>query len=74
MSINIERLKEIIDSAIDVEGRDLEVVTTGHYGEPNERDETDFGITTVDINEGLRHIKPRKVFNITHKDIGPEPD
>ena len=76
MSIDIRRLKEIIEVVLqyDNEGEGLEVVTTGHYGEPHEYDETDFCVKTVDVDEGLNPIKPRKVFNIESKDIGPEPD
>lgn len=74
MSINIKQLKEIIDSTLDVEGGDLKVVTTGHYGEPYEYDKTNFHIETVDVNEVLNPIKPKKVFVIDSKDIGPEPD
>lgn len=74
MGIDVKRLKEIIDSALDEGGGDLKVVTTGHYGEPYEYDETDFYVGSIDVNEGLMPIKPREVFKIDHKDIGPEPD
>jgi len=74
MTINIRQLKEIIDSALEKEGGDLEVVTTGYYGEPHEYDKSDFDIRTVELDETLHRIEPRKVFAIECKDIGPEPD
>jgi len=72
--LTIKDLVEIALTALHKEGENLEVVTTGHYGEPNEYSKGDFYIKTVDTTEGLMPIKPRRVFNIEHKDIGPEPD
>ena len=74
MSINIRELKEIIDSIFDKEDESLEVVTTGHYGEPYEYSKSDFRVEKIDTDEGLNPIKPKKVFVIDHIDIGEEPD
>ena len=72
--MNIKELAEIVLTALHKEGEELEVVTTGHYGEPNEYSKENFYVKTIDVNERINPIKPKKVFNIEHKDIGPEPD
>lgn len=72
-NMDIVRLIEILQTALEKEGN-LGVVTTGHYGEPYEYYEDDFHVRTVGVNEGIMPVKPRRVFNIEHRDIGPEPD
>lgn len=72
--LTIKELVEVALIALHAEGEDLEVVTTGHYGEPNEYFREDFCVERIDVNEGMMPIKPKKVFNIEHRDIGPEPD
>ena len=72
--MNIKELVEIVLTALHTEGADLEVVTTGHFGEPNGYSREDFHVRTIDVNERINPIKRRKVFNIEHIDIGPEPD
>ena len=72
--LTIKDLVEIALTALHKEGEDLEVVTTGHYGEPNEYSRDNFYVKTIDTNERINPIKPKKVFNIEHIDIGPEPD
>ena len=71
--MDIVELIEILQTALEKEGR-LEIVTTGHYGEPFGYSKHDFYTETVNVDEGIKPIKPKKVFNIEHKDIGPEPD
>lgn len=73
-SIHIKDLIKLLHIAFDTEGEDLEIVTTGHYGEPFGYHKSNFHVKTVDVDKGINSIKPRKVFNIEWKDIGPEPD
>ena len=72
--MNIKELVEIALIALHAEGEDLEVVTTGHYGEPFGYSKDDFRVKTIDCNEEIHPIRPKKVFNIYYRDIGPEPD
>jgi len=72
--MNIKELAEIVLIALHIEGEELEVVTTGHYGEPLGYSKDDFHVKTTGLDEELNHIKSKRVFNIEHKDIGPEPD
>lgn len=73
-NMNIGELAELIQIVLNKEGRGLEVVTTGHYGEPYKYSKDDFCVDTIAVDPGISPIKPRKVFRIEHKDIGPEPD
>lgn len=71
--MDIEGLIKLLQAALNKEGS-LEVVTTGHYGEPFGHSKHNFYVKTIDIDPGISPIKPKKVFNIEFIDIGPEPD
>lgn len=75
MTITLNQLKQIIDSVIDKEGGDIEIVTLGYYGEPHEYYKDEFYLTETDKDYNDRFLKKSKrVFNIEYKNIGPEPD
>ena len=70
----LKELIELTQKIAKIEGNNLEVITTGYYGEPYEYSKSDFRVEEIYIDKGLNPIKPKKAFIIDHIDIGEEPD
>jgi len=54
--MNIKELAEIVLIALHIEGEELEVVTTGHYGEPLGYSKDDFHVKTTGLDEELNQF------------------